>query len=138
MSYALDRSHIAPFVSQIQHVRQRSSVSRIGGFEPTVRRSYDGQPSLDHLPPSPPLMAWDPDSPPSRTPLPKRPTLPQKKKSTDGLLSTTLAERAPLVWRAPSAAGNARKGKSSLTVQALAALAMGGFLLVLCAIRSSE
>lgn len=85
---------VTPFTMPV-HIRQRSTsvMTQVDTSVP-VRDSYDASTGQIALPPSPPLMSWDPeDSPKARPSLPKR--------STDSLLSTKLAQAAPLVWRSP-------------------------------------
>ncbi|BGP55846.1 hypothetical protein JCM8202_002655 [Rhodotorula sphaerocarpa] len=115
------------------HIRQRSTsvMTQVDTSVP-VRDSYDASTGQIALPPSPPLMSWDPeDSPKARPSLPKR--------STDSLLSTKLAQAAPLVWRSPpTSRPSVPRPKSLLRTVAYGAFTLAVVTLILRLIPSDS
>ncbi|GAA5870798.1 hypothetical protein JCM3774_001680 [Rhodotorula dairenensis] len=131
MAYPFERTRVIPFAVPT-HLRQRSSVSRLARSLPhPSRTSSDDDLSLGDvtLPPSPPLMGWDLDNPAG--------TVSVAKKRAPKLLSTTLAEKAPLVWRTPPKGYPATEPKSLATLVMLGVTSLGLIAVILSALPSA-
>ncbi|GAA5984110.1 hypothetical protein JCM10908_006054 [Rhodotorula pacifica] len=123
------------------HIRQRSSMSRVmqplplpprGSDESSLfsRSTYDVRSGDVTLPPSPPLITWDPDS--------ARSSPVEEKKPAPRLLSTTLAQNAPLIWRSPpEGKGGGRTARWPISTVLLVAASLCFVVVVFCALPSA-
>lgn len=141
MPYPFEPSRIMPFAVPT-HLRQRSSVSRLAQLPPVSPASsvedsppacatYDERTGDVTLPPSPPLMAWDLDA------SIKKLNGGEWKRPAPRLLSTTLAEKAPLMWRTPPKGGAYVPAKSLRATLVLGVASLCLTIVILCALPSA-
>ncbi|KAG0664654.1 hypothetical protein C6P46_001250 [Rhodotorula mucilaginosa] len=142
MPYPFEPSRIMPFAVPT-HLRQRSSVSRLAQLPPVSPASsvedsppacatYDERTGDVTLPPSPPLMAWDLDA------SIKKLNGGERKRPAPRLLSTTLAEKAPLMWRTPPKGGAYVPAKSLRATLVLGVASLCLTIVILCALPSAN